>query len=105
MIYGQPVLSIIISTKACDLKNIPIGQALVQASRPRSLINPILLGVGVQLHQDFVSRLLVDEHHRLGFCVSYDEVKKYLQSGIIDGTDDDNDFDIILIFAVNAEDV
>jgi hypothetical protein len=73
----QHFLDIIIGTKACDLKKISIGQALVQASRPRSLISPILLGVGVQLHRDFGSRLLVDELHRLGFSVSYDEVKKY----------------------------
>lgn len=82
----QHFLDIIIGTKACDLKKISIGQALVQASRPRSLISPILLGVGVQLHRDFGSRLLVDELHRLGFSVSYDEVKKYLQSAIMDRT-------------------
>ncbi|KAF2890647.1 hypothetical protein ILUMI_15526 [Ignelater luminosus] len=37
----------------------------------------------MQLHRDLGSRLLVDELYRLGLCVSYDEVKKYLQSGII----------------------
>ncbi|CAH1107833.1 unnamed protein product [Psylliodes chrysocephalus] len=82
----QHFLDIIIGTKASDLKKISIGQALVQDSRPRSLISPILFGVGVQLHCDFGSRLLVDELYRLGFSISYDEVLKYLQSAIIDKT-------------------
>lgn len=82
----QHFSDIIIGPKASDLKKISIGQALVQASRPRSLISPILLGVGVQLHRDFGSRLLVDELYRLGFSIPYDEVLKYLQSAIIDTT-------------------
>ncbi|CAH1107961.1 unnamed protein product [Psylliodes chrysocephalus] len=56
----QLYLDIIIGPKASDLKKIFIGQALVQVSRPKLPINPILLGVGVQLHRDFGSRLLVD---------------------------------------------
>ncbi|KAF2899085.1 hypothetical protein ILUMI_07088 [Ignelater luminosus] len=66
------------------VKPISIGQALVQASRPRSLIIPILFDIGGQLHRDFGSHLLIDELHRLEFCVSYDEAKKYLQSGMMD---------------------
>ncbi|KAF2892783.1 hypothetical protein ILUMI_13392 [Ignelater luminosus] len=31
-----------------------------------------------------VQSLVINEFHRLGFCPSYDEVKKYLQPGMID---------------------
>ncbi|KAF2886025.1 hypothetical protein ILUMI_20148 [Ignelater luminosus] len=61
----QHFLNTIIGTKACDLKKISIGQALVQASRPRSLISAILFDVGVQLNQDLAPNVDVPPGH---FC-------------------------------------
>ena len=60
-----------------------IGQAIMQASRPRSLIAPLQLGLAVQLHHNFGSRFLLDELNHLGFCSSYSEVQKFESSAAI----------------------
>ena len=60
-----------------DLKQASIGQAIVSASRPRSCISPILFGLGVDSDKVFGSRWLLTELSRLGFSVSYDEVRRY----------------------------
>lgn len=86
--YLPPVLltflDILIGGKRNDLKQVSIGQAIMQACRPRSLICPIPLAVGVQIHRDFGSRFLIDEIFNLGFSVSYDEVQKYIHSSVMD---------------------
>eukprot|EP00795_Rhopilema_esculentum_P015939 gene15939-biopygen5325 len=60
-----------------------IGQAIMQAARPRTLIAPLQLGLGVQMHHHFGSRFLVDSLHRHGFCCSYSEVQAYERSAAI----------------------
>ena len=45
-----------------------IGQALMQATRPR---------LGVQLYHHFASQFLIDTLHHLGFCCSYEEVHRF----------------------------
>ena len=60
-----------------DLKQASIGQAIVSASRPRSCISPILFGLGVDSEKVFGSRWLLTELSRLGFSVSYDEVRRF----------------------------
>lgn len=50
------------------LKISSIEKALMQATRPRVLLTPLLIGLEAQLHHHFASRLLVDILHKLGFC-------------------------------------
>ena len=49
----------------------------MQSARPRVLLAPLQLGLGVQMHHHFQSRFLVDTLHNHGYCCSYSEVKKY----------------------------
>lgn len=51
-----------------DLKVASIGQAIVQAVRPRVLIAPLQVGLAVQMHHHFASRFLVDTLNSHGFC-------------------------------------
>lgn len=80
----QTFMDTLITKTGCDLKKAAIGQSIIQACRPRSFICPIPLGIGVQVHRDFGSRLLIDELYRLGFSVSYDEVQRFLQSSVME---------------------
>ena len=41
-----------------DLKNLSIGQCIVQAARPRTLIAPIPFGLGVQVEKSFGSKCI-----------------------------------------------
>ena len=65
-----------------EVKQNSIGHAIVQASRPRSVIAPIMFGVGIEMDHVFGSKWLINELSRLGFSISYDEVVKYKQSVI-----------------------
>ena len=69
-------------------QNASIGQAIVQATRPRAILSPLQLGLGIQMHHHFGSKFLIDTLHKLGFCSSYAEVCKYERSASITcGTD------------------
>ncbi|KAL5022622.1 hypothetical protein ScPMuIL_001777 [Solemya velum] len=71
-----------------DLKVGSIGQAIMQAARPRVLQAPLLLGLGVQMHFHFASRFLIDTLDSLGYSCSYSEVQGYERSAAITcGTD------------------
>ena len=54
-----------------DVKVASIGQAIIQAARPRVILAPLQVGLAVQLHHHFASRFLIDTLYRLGFCSSY----------------------------------
>ena len=56
----QLMLTTIFSGKDVDLKMASIGQAIVQAARPRILICPMQIGLAVQIHHCFSSKFLVD---------------------------------------------
>ena len=73
----QKLLEIIIPS--CQLKQTRIGQAIVQAARPRSVITPILFGLSVEMDHLFGSKWLVNELSHLGFSISYDEVTRSKQ--------------------------
>jgi len=76
----QTFLKLVVISEA---KQNSIGHAIVQASRPRSVIAPIMFGVGIEMDHVFGSkRLLINELSQLGFSFSYDEVVKYKQSVI-----------------------
>ena len=60
-----------------------IGQAIMQAARPRVLIAPLQLGLAVQMHHHFGSRFLIDSLHHHGFCSSYSEVQNYEKNAAV----------------------
>jgi len=65
-----------------------IGQAIMQASRPRVFMAPLQLGLGIQLHHHYASRFLIDTLHKYGFCCSYNEVHQFEQNAALSyGTD------------------
>ena len=61
------------------LQQAAIGQALVQAARPHGTIMPLPFAVGIDLDKSG-NRQLTMKLARLGFSVSYDEVRRYKQS-------------------------
>ena len=54
-----------------------LGQALMQAARPRSMMMPLQIGLGLELHHQFASKFLIDTLSNLGFCKSYLEVRMF----------------------------
>ncbi len=70
----------VIARKGVRTKVSSIGQAIMQAARPRVLLAPLQVGLGVQLHHHFASRFLIDSLHSHGFCCSYKEVKHFEQN-------------------------
>ena len=69
--------------KNIDTKVASIGQSIMQAIRPRTMIAPLQLGLGVQMHHHFASRFLVNTLHEHGFACSYADVIKYEQSAAV----------------------
>ena len=63
--------------KNSDTKVPSIGQAIIQAARPRVLIAPLQVGLAVQMHYHFGSKFLIDSLNSHGFCSSYSEVKQF----------------------------
>ena len=76
-------LNILFSEKDASLKISSIGQAIMQATRPRLVIEPLQLGLAIQMHHMFGSRFLVDTLSNMGFCSSYSEVQKFETSAVI----------------------
>ena len=64
-------------------KTASIGQSIMQAARPRTLIVPLHIGLGIQMHHHFGSRFLVHSLNHHGFCSSYTEVQKYERSASV----------------------
>ena len=69
--------------KDVDLKVASIAQAIIQATRPRSLLAPLQLGLGVQMHHHFSSRFLIDTLHSMGFCSSYSAIQNFERSAAV----------------------
>lgn len=60
----------------------------MQATRPRVLLAPLQVSLGVQLHHHFASRFLIDSLHCHGFCCSYTEVQQFEENAALShGTD------------------
>ena len=55
----------------------------MQACRPQSLLAPLQVYLGVQLHQQSGSRFLIDQLNRLGFSTSYSEVLRFERSAAV----------------------
>jgi len=60
-----------------DLKVGAIGQAIMQAIQPRVLQTAILIGLGVQMHFHFASRILIDTLDAFENSYSYSKVQSY----------------------------
>lgn len=73
--------------KKQDLKVVAIGQAIVQATRPRAVLAPVQIGLGIQMHHHFGSKHLIQTLNKLGFCASYAEVLKFKLCAAISTTD------------------
>ena len=63
--------------KGAKMKIASIGQAIMQAARPRVLLAPLQFGLGVQMHHHFGSRFLIEALHCHGFCCAYNEVQQF----------------------------
>ena len=62
------------------IKQVGIGQCIIYAARPRSIMPTLLFGLGIELEHMYGSRWLLDELHRLGFCITYGETVRFKQS-------------------------
>ena len=70
--------------KKTAMKVASLGQAILQASRPRAILAPLQIGSAIQLHHSFASRYLIDTLHQLGFCSSYQEVLLFKQNAAVE---------------------
>lgn len=77
------LLLILFCGKNTTCKIASIGQAIMQAARPRVLQAPLQFGLGVQMHHLFQSKFLVDSLNRHGFACSYSEVKQFERSASV----------------------
>ena len=64
------------------LKQQSIGQSILYAACPRSVLPPFPFVLGVELDHVFVSKWLIEELFRLGFNISYQEVTRFKQSSM-----------------------
>ena len=65
------------------LKSAANGQCLLRAARTRSMIPPLLFGLGVELDHTFGSKWLINKPFHLGYSISYDEVTRFKQNSIV----------------------
>lgn len=70
------------------LLQISLAHALIQASGKQSFISPLLLSVGLFVHQTTRSRVLIDVLFSLGFSVSYDQIIAFQRSAMDDTCSD-----------------
>ena len=62
------------------VKRSSICQCIIKASRPRTALPPLLLGLGIECDHVFGSKWLVNELFKLGFPISYSEVNRFKKS-------------------------
>ena len=71
------MLENILPGKEINRKVASIGQTIVQAVRPRTVIAPLQIGLAIQMHHHFRSRFLIDTLSSMGYCSSYQEVQRF----------------------------
>lgn len=64
----QTLLRALFNQNDSSVKVASVGQAIIQASRPRTLIAPLQIALSVQMHHHFGSRFLLDTLNTLGFA-------------------------------------
>ena len=84
----QVFLRSLFSEKDSEVKIAAIGQAIVQATRPRLMLAPLQVGLGVMLHHQCCSRYLIDNLNAMGFCCSYSEVQRFEANAAADQNTD-----------------
>ena len=102
----QILLQALFVGKETHRKVASIGQAIMQATRPRVLIAPLQLGLAVQLRHHFASRFLIDSLSEHWFCIPYHEVQQYERSCAVTQTTDVTNFspgDFIQYMADNVD--
>ena len=80
-----------------------IGQAIIQACKPRTVIAPLQIGLATQLHHLFGSRQLVDTVNSLGFCSSYTETERFLRNAAVTDIDINQDNSFIQFVGDNLD--
>ena len=84
----QLMLRVLFPSQSAQVKLASLGQSIMQATRPRILLAPLQVGLGVQLHHHFASKFLIDSLNKHGFCCSYSEVLKFSRNAAVtQGTD------------------
>ena len=68
-------------------KHEAIMQSIIAATRPRSFLSPLLLGIAVCIHRKYGSKDLIELLNNLGFSQSYWEVQWYEYSVMADQSD------------------
>ena len=84
----QILLRTSFSEKEAEVKIASIGRAIVQAARPRVVIAPLQIGLGIQMHHHFGSRYLINVLSTMGYTSSYTEVKKFEANAAISQSTD-----------------
>ena len=86
--WAPSLLNTFLENLICsDIKKAALGHAIVQAVRPKSVIAPLLFGLGVSLDHLLGSKTLINILSRFGFCCSYDEITRFKQS-VVQSVDD-----------------
>lgn len=80
------------STGIVKKKCASIAHQIIGATRPRSFLSPLLLGLAVFLHRKFESKNLITTLANLGMCASYKDVQffqatslEYVQENVKEG--------------------
>ena len=68
--------------KKNNISTISICQNII--AKARSIRSPISLGLALYVHHEFGSKQLLEELHKLGYTISYDEVRRFLTSAAVD---------------------
>ena len=59
------------------VKNLSIRQYIIKASRPRTALPSLLIGLGIECDHVFRFKWLVNELLKLGFSISYSKVSRF----------------------------
>ena len=95
----------IVKTKAkvkpqtVERKKIAIAHSLISATRPRSFVSPILLGISCYLNTRLESRECIDILSSLAFCDNYKELLRLFDS--LSPKDDSEEFQVLLYDFLN----
>ena len=74
-----------------EIKQATIGQSLMKAMKAKSVIPPLLFGLGVEMDHIVGSKILIIELAKLGFSTSYDEVTRFKHSVAIQSQSEDEE--------------
>ena len=66
-----------VSSEKLLRKALALAQCAIYSSR-NQVITPLHLGLAAQLHHDYGKKDIIDTLHAHGFCVSYDEMRRFI---------------------------